>query len=318
MDGLSLCSVAGGKHRQWCGYVHMYHRLGGNRSYGFDLRLDTDRVHDDATRVRPSHELDESVRYPAPPGLRVKAGSCPLHGRPSEPCSWQPPENQVASSEPTEPVPPNEFSRQTSLAGGYRTREQHDCAVAHRLPACSHWPNSAACYAKAAAIFETNVSTPPSRFRSCDRIWRAANKHWSPGRVFWHLRRSRTTSNLVVWVSKVTIHLVVFVVVGILLAIAWAGTGFVVCHVAVTQPLTGPCAVVQPPSGEVVRNMYAWLVGIGIGVGFVVYGWHFMAASSSYQDRPWRLRERFDRALRGRYPGNRPPVFGPPTTRERR
>jgi hypothetical protein len=139
------------------------------------------------------------------------------------------------------------------------------------------------------------VATPPASSKGSDLARPAAKKHRSAARVFWRLRRSRTTSNVVVWTAKIAIHVVASVAVGLMLAVAWASAGFVVCQVAAGHAVAGPCVAVRTPSGEVIRSAYAWLVKAGILVGVVAYSWHWVAASSSYEDRPWRLRERFDR-----------------------
>ncbi len=116
-------------------------------------------------------------------------------------------------------------------------------------------------------------------------------------RLFWRIRRSRTFSDVAIWSVKITIHVVAFVGVGLLLAIAWASTAFVICQVAAPHSVAEPCVVIRPPSGEVIRNLYARLVEVGIFVGVVGYCWHWVAASSGYQDRPWRLKERLHRVF---------------------
>ncbi len=141
------------------------------------------------------------------------------------------------------------------------------------------------------------MAAPPASSPPSNSTRPAAKKVRSAGRLFWRIRRSRTTSNFVVWTAKITIHVVAVAGVGLLLGVAWAGAGFVVCQVAADQSLAGPCLAIRPPSGQMIRNGYAWLVKAGIFVGVVAYCWHWVAASSSYQDRPWRLRERLDRAF---------------------
>lgn len=161
-------------------------------------------------------------------------------------------------------------------------------------------------------MFEAGVATHPPSSKGPVGAGRAAKRKRGPRRaakrqgggrrLFWRIRRSRTTADIVVWTTKITIHVVGFVAVVLLLAAALASAGFVVCAVARGQSVVGGCPAVRPPSGDTIRGAYTWLIKAGALAGALAYCWHWVAASSSYQDRPWRLSERF-----GAFGGRRRP-----------
>jgi hypothetical protein len=154
-------------------------------------------------------------------------------------------------------------------------------------------------------MFETGVAIHPPSSKGPVGARRAAKRKGGPRRaakrqggaqrLFWRIRRSPTTADIVVWTTKITIHVVGFVAVAVLLAVALASAGFVVCDVARGKSVVGPCPAVPPPSDDMIRSAYTWLITAGALAGAIAYCWHWVAASSSYQDRPWRLSERFGR-----------------------